>query len=299
LNAMGKKSSARPAPAATPKAVITTQLAKRPRAGGPRVVVLDTGLAAEGKFFPQALRPAPVAAESDMDFDVPDLDVPADGLLDQVAGHGTFIAGLICQVAPGTDVTVHRVLATVGDTDEWRVVHRLLQLKNTLAEPERTILSLSFGGYVLDFPILLAAAITDLQGAKVVVVASAGNDATCEPMYPAALPGVVSVGAIGPDGPARFTNYGSWVRACAPGVDLLSTFFQFQGVTPAQGQLDPDDFDGWAVWSGTSFSAPIVAGALARTMALENCTAEDAVERIVDNPSLLRIPGLGTVVNVL
>ena len=59
----------------------------------------------------------------------------------------------------------------------------------------------------------------------IVVVASAGNDGVCRPAYPAAFDGVVSVAALGPDGPAPFSNWGSWVRACAPGVDVASTFY--------------------------------------------------------------------------
>ncbi len=46
---------------------------------------------------------------------------------------------------------------------------------------------------------------------------------------------------------ALFSNYGPWVRACAPGVDLVSTFFAgFLGAeTPASPlDPDPDDFDG-------------------------------------------------------
>jgi subtilisin family serine protease len=240
---------------------------------------------------------APVVAATIHDLDAADT-LPADLLLDEVAGHGTFIAGLIDQVAPGCKVVVHKVLASAGDTDEWIVVNRLASL--VFDDPEHSILSLSFGGYVPELPQLAAAAIAGIRRTGVVVVASAGNDGTCEPMFPAALPGVVSVGAIGPDGPAFFTNYGPWVRACAPGVDLVSTFFQFTGaeVAAATGS-DPDNFDGWARWSGTSFSGPVVAGALARTMMAESCTAQEAVERVVDDPSLLRLPGLGTVVNVM
>ena len=47
-------------------------------------------------------------------------------------------------------------------------------------------------------------------------MASAGNDALSRPVLPAALPGVVGVGALGPGGPAPFPNYGPWVDACAP-----------------------------------------------------------------------------------
>jgi subtilisin family serine protease len=145
----------------------------------------------------------------------------------------------------------------------------------------------------------LSAAVLRAQQQGVVVVASAGNDGTCRPSYLAAIPGVVSVGAIGPDGPAWFSNYGSWVRACAPGVSVVSSFFKaFDGSEVPSGGRDIDKFASWATWSGTSFSAPAVIGALAREMRLRGCTQAEAVEYIIDAPWLGRIPGLGTVVNV-
>ena len=99
---------------------------------------------------------------------------------------------------------------------------------------------------------------------------------------------------------APFSNYGPWVRACAPGVDLVSTFFAgWNGDAPCDADGDPDDYTGWACWSGTSFAAPVVVGALAREMATGVDPPTEAVARLIDNPALLRIPGLGTVVNVL
>jgi subtilisin family serine protease len=44
-------------------------------------------------------------------------------------------------------------------------------------------------------------------------------------MFPAALPSVVSVGALDQSGRADFSNFGGWVDCCAPGVDVVSTFF--------------------------------------------------------------------------
>ena len=147
----------------------------------------------------------------------------------------------------------------------------------------------------------MAWAVANVQAQGAVVVASAGNDGTCRPALPASLPGVISVGAIGPYGPAPFSNYGPWVRACAPGVDLCSTFFNgYEGSLPPNPDgTDPDNYAGWALWSGTSFSAPVVTGALVRAMMADGkCSAQTAVERVVDAPSLMRIPTLGTVVNV-
>ncbi len=259
--------------------------------------MLDTGLAS-ATFRPTAVAAmsAMVTSSGNRDSDRPDAD--HDDELDPAAGHGTFIAGLIEQVAPGTRVTVHRVLHAQGDGDEVQISAAIYALPKP--PREGAILNLSFGGYVMDHPGVLASAVAEAQHRGYVVVASAGNDATCQPSFPAAFPDVVAVGAVGPAGPAPFTNYGSWVRACAPGVDLVSSFFRgWNGHLPASGGVDPDKFDGWACWSGTSFSAPVVAGALAREMTVNGCSARDAVTRLIDQPALLRLPGLGTVINAL
>ena len=290
-------SSARPAPAGAPLDALI-QAYRLPRApGSATVIVLDTGLAM-AEFRPTALEgTAPIHAATVLDEDRPDEN--DDHQLDPAAGHGTFIAGVIDQVAPGCGITLHRVLSTFGDGDEAAIAACLNGLE--LDDPTHTILNLSFGGYVLEHPHKLARAVRRLQRRGVVVVASAGNDGTCRPTYPAALPDVVSVGAVGPGGPAPFTNYGPWVRACAPGVDLLSAFFrEFHETAAATGGAGAAErFDGWALWSGTSFAAPVVVGALARTMAEAGCTAAQAVARVIDAPALMRIPYLGTVVNVM
>ena len=133
----------------------------------------------------------------------------------------------------------------------------------------------------------------------IVVVASAGNDGVCRPAYPAAFDGVVSVAALGPDGPAPFSNWGSWVRACAPGVDVASTFYIGNCAEKEKYGVDPDTYTGWALWSGTSFAAPVVAAVLARTMMSEGLTGHGAVEAIIDQAGLFRLRCYGTVVNAL
>ena len=121
------RSSARPATPTGPTPTKLTALIGTPApTHGPTVIVLDTGLAARrGTEFPLAMATAPVtAATPNSDNDAADL-LPRDQLLDQVAGHGTFIAGLVHQVAPGCRVVVHKVLASAGDTDEEIIFHRL------------------------------------------------------------------------------------------------------------------------------------------------------------------------------
>jgi subtilisin family serine protease len=126
------------------------------------------------------------------------------------------------------------------------------------------------------------------------VVCSAGNDATDRPTFPAALWnwegsdfGVeepvdgaphVAVGALNPnDTVALFSNIGAWVHTYAPGAAVLSTSPPLKGGVQAgtrsdrlgmrRETIDPDDFaGGFALWSGTSFAAPYVAGRLARAL---------------------------------
>ena len=263
------------------------------------VVVIDTGLAgpaiartfANTELTNRGLPPGD---------DVPDLK-PVDGFLDPVAGHGTFIAGIIELLGYPTTLDSIRAISSYGDVSVEQVVRVLEQLAMRGKEANANlIVNLSFGSSARSDMKCLKEIVSDLQRTGAVVVASAGNNASFRRTSPAALDDVVSVGGLGPFGPAPFTNYGDWVRACAPAVDVVSTFFEnFNGraLTPdAMG--DPDQFSGWAVWSGTSFAAPAVVAALCREMADCGCDARTAVEHVIDNPARYRIMGLGTVVNL-
>jgi hypothetical protein len=264
------RSSAVPATAPSPP------LRANPNQGGqlrPKILVLDSGLA-------DPLMPNGLVAHGAGDYwqDAPDQD--GDLFLDPCAGHGTFIAGLIQLLTPGCDIEVRRVLKNYGDGDEATIAD---VIDKATAAGDVALLNLSFGGYALQHMHVLASAIRGAQQRGTIVVASAGNDGTCRKSFP-----------------APFSNYGSWVRACAPGVDIISSFFSyFNGPeTAAPGDDDPDLFENWACWSGTSFSAPIVTAALAREIQLYNATGDQAVARVVDAPGLLRIPDFGTVVSL-
>jgi len=225
-------------------------------------------------------------------------DEDGDDQLDPISGHGTFIAGILEQVAPGQIVEVASVLSTQGEGSGVAIAKRIDEVAETI--DDRTVLNMSFGSYGDLELSLVAAAVRRAQQTGAVVVASAGNDSTCAPSYPAALPGVISVGSIEPHGRAHYSNFGNWIRACAPGTGVISAFFRnFNGDTPPTPEGDPDDFKQWARWTGTSFAAPIVAAVLMRHIALHDVSARDAVANVIDDDNLLRLPGLGTVVNVV
>jgi hypothetical protein len=81
-------------------------------------------------------------------------------------------------------------------------------------------------------------------------------------------------------------------------VEVVSTFFNFRGAHPAQVGADIDEFDGWAVWSGTSFAAPRVVAAMAEHMRTPGATvsAHKAVREVIDEADGDRITLLGKVV---
>ena len=144
-----------------------------------------------------------------------------------------------------------------------------------------------------DAPPPLASFIDKYVAPTTVLVAAAGNDGSCRPYYPAALPEVVSVGALDSAGRAWFSNFGPWVDTCAPGVDVVSTYFYFTEST-GPGRT----YDGWAAWSGTSFSGPKVAAAIAQDMYIQGGNAVDAWRRL-SSWQKYRYADLGIVFNVL
>lgn len=265
--------------------------------------VLDSGLAggptnADGQR-PDLLGSDPASlARIFGGLDVPSQQIgayPVDNYIDPVAGHGTFIAGIVEQLTPGCEIRVQDVFEPEGDVSVTALAPSLLDLMLT-ASP--AIVNFSFGGTGRE--LMFESVIHffhEQQG--VVFVAAAGNEGSCVEQYPAALDSVIGVAALGPTGPAAWSNYGPWVDACAPGTDLVSSFFaSFDGDIPPINGIDTDDFEQWATWSGTSFAAPVVVAALAREMATTGCTASEAVERIVLAPHLARLPNMGTIVNI-
>ncbi len=217
------------------------------------IAVLDTGLPSDLALTHPDLADC---AFSDAD-DVDALDDDLDGLFDEQAGHGAFICGLIHLVAPGLGIDPGRVLDSTGVGDD-------LSIALELAETAADVVNLSLGGYTQDdtAPLALAAAIAALGHSRA-VVAAAGNAGSDRPFWPAALKGVFAVAAYDSreKAPASFTNYGSWVDFCAPGVDLRSAFPTGSRGDGSGGSVK---FTGWARWSGTSFAAPLVAAEIAR-----------------------------------
>ncbi len=120
------------------------------------------------------------------------------------------------------------------------------------------VMNMSFGSGT--YHQALADAVAYAVSRDVLPVAAAGNtqaSAPGVPLYPAALPGVVAVGAVDTSGTiTSFSTNGAYVDVSAPGVRILSTWD-----TRAPGQLlQGSRLTGYFSLSGTSMASPIVAG---------------------------------------
>jgi subtilisin family serine protease len=220
--------------------------------------------------------------------------LPVDGgVRPWSAGHATFVAGLILQQAPAAELRIESVLDADGSTvDVWTVARRLVRY----ADLGFDVMNLSFGCFTIDGrpPLVLERAIGRITP-NTVVVAAAGNYGDPDsglsvdelpkpttPIWPAAFDEAVAVGALDGEKPAVFNSTGAWVKLMAPGVDVQSTYLIGE-VTGHDSQDAPEEretFQGMAQWSGSSFAAAVVTGAIAALTVPGQRSAYEALELI-------------------
>lgn len=246
---------------------------------GVTVAVVDTGV--DGKITPflkGAVKPG---------FDV----VNHGGVADtDCQGHGTFVAGLIAGrpisgygfagVAPqATILPIREANSTGGST------------AGVLAKC--IVAAVNLGAQIINVSITAPLPAPDLVNAvnyalrrNVLVVAAAGNDFASGngPQFPAALPGVLAVGAVDETGQrASFSESRSYLSVVAPGTDLIG---------PGAGGV------GLVTESGTSFATAYVSGVAALVRSYyPKLTVPQVIRRIEvtadQPPGKLPTPGLG------
>jgi subtilisin family serine protease len=234
------------------------------------------------------------------------------------------------QVAPDAQVLAIRIMHSDGIVNEYDLIDALGLLADRIASAEAgdmtamvDVVSLSLGYFDESasdelYTSGLWQAIEVLLSLGVVVVAAAGNFSTGRRFYPAAFsmlppPGpvpLISVGALNPNGTkALFSDDGPWVTAWAKGASVVSTYpCDIAGSVRSQirigdrESLNPDDYrGGFAVWSGTSFSAPLLAAGIARqlladaqadpALGLDQPGSQAAADRVMAALSKMRWPG--------
>jgi len=201
---------------------------------GVRVAVIDVGVAAD---HPMLLGYVGTGYDY-IDQDSVAQDEPAGF----AGGHGTFVAGVIHLVAPEAEIVPYRVLDTLGRGHGFGIARAVID-------------AVGAGCRVINLSLVMAgkhptldAAIEYARDHDVIVVAAAGNDSGDIKRFPADDSYCLGVAALDSgDTRAGFSNYGSHVSLCAPGVDVKGPYID----------------SSYARWNGTSFATPMVAAAAA------------------------------------
>lgn len=216
------------------------------------------------------------------------LDQSTAAVLDQPGysdfGHGTMVLGIIHLVAPNAmllPVKVFRADGTGYTSDIIRGLYYAVQNK-------ANVINMSFDFTAPSSEV--AQAIANAQKNNVVCVASAGNDGASMMVYPAGLAGVIGVASVNDsDQRSSFSNYGAQITdVAAPGENIVSTY----------------PYSTYASSSGTSFSAPFVAGTAALALEMSSrATSQEAASAVIQaqplNPQMQMGHGLLDVFHAL
>ncbi len=199
--------------------------------------------------------------------------------------HGTWVSGVIAAqphdgeglagVAPNAQILPVRAMGLNGRFVPSSYIEAIAYAADRGAD----VINISMGGRLPSQGEEAVIADVLKQHPALIIVASSGNEDQNRVSYPAALPGVVSVGATNLDGNrAPYSNYGSGLSVVAPGGDLSNELW---GGIPTTGGTGLADFwrdlerpsgrwgpvldakgEYWWV-EGTSFASPAIAGVVA------------------------------------
>ena len=193
----------------------------RSRGSGVTVAIVDSGVDANPQFGGRVIPGPDLVAGTK-----PGIPPGAD-----CVGHGTAVASIIAAApVPGVSFTgvapAARILSVkISGTDTFP----------TSVTPQGIVDAVQFGADVINLSLATPDDVPALRNAveyalshNVVVVAAAGNDLPQGgggPFYPAAYPGVLAVGAVGPGGAlAAFSDRHTPVAVTAPGVNVTSAY---------------------------------------------------------------------------
>jgi hypothetical protein len=204
---------------------------------GVRIAILDTGVMTHQAFK---------SSISSVNL----VGLPSDPSLQN--GHATAVASVIIGqgdltpgVAPGSDIISIRIANDLGQSDSFLLAKGIVAAVDAGAQ----LINISMGSF--GDSVIVRNAIEYARAAGSLIIAASGNNGMDQVTYPAANSGVIAVGAVDATGShMEFSNTGNQLAVSAPGYGVNAAW--------------PGDRA--ASVSGTSFSSPIIAGAIAAIM---------------------------------
>ncbi len=242
---------------------------------GANVYILDTGVRKTHNDFGVRVQYVPNGSNGDFVGD-------GHGSAEDCHGHGTHVAGTAAGatwgVAKGAPIWAARVVNCNGSGQVSMAIAAVDWVTANGTRPAVVNMSLGYGDVQS-----LRTAVENSIAAGVNYSVSAGNgDFLGRPQdackqSPGGAPNAITVGATSSsDTEASFSNYGPCVDILAPGVSVTSAWYTSNTATNTI--------------SGTSMSAPHVAGAVALYLtAHSTATPAQVAQALVDNASLNKI----------
>jgi type VII secretion-associated serine protease mycosin len=259
--------------------VLLDELWKQSTGKGVRVAVIDTGVDVKNPQLTKAVDTGSginLIPKNIKDDNGNKIERGKENGTTDTVGHGTKVAGIIAaRPVKGTGFVGLAPDATIipiqqNDAEGHGTAETLAQAIRHAIDEEADVINISqdTANAVEPAP-ALKQAVDSALAKEIVVVASAGNDGlggNVKRTYPASYDGVLAVASSDRNNErAQFSQSGDFVGVAAPGVDMIST-------VPGGGHCAD---------TGTSFSAPYVAGLAALVKAKHgDWTQEQIVAQI-------------------
>lgn len=209
-------------------------------------------------------------------------------------GHGTFVCGLIagngllsggrlCGVAPGCNLVVVKALNEKGETSAINILKAMQWVHENRQKYNIKVCCMSFGAEPLGYGDPLVAGAEVLWRDGIVVVSAAGNSGPAEKTIksPGTASRIVTVGALDyGENPSFETEYSvANFSSRGPGLygfkpDCLAPGVKIKGLGSSAEKI-------YTEMSGTSMSAPIVAGLCALILEKRPNLKPDQVKMIL------------------
>jgi subtilisin family serine protease len=233
------------------------------------VAVLDTGMAPDHPLLSSSITAGYdfVRMTNDIYDTGNGIDDDGNGTADEFVGHGTHVSGIIVTEAPGVQIMPIRVLNSEGVGTYWEVAAGIRYAVDHGAD----IINMSLSAPRL--PPSLKDALDYASSHGVIVISAAGTGQG--PNYPAAYTGSSTLLGVGAsdanDHVASFSGGQSIdTDVYAPGTDIYSAF----------------PYNDYRLASGTSMSAPVVAGEAALLLSrYPDWTSQQILQQILGKTS--------------
>lgn len=305
------------------------------------IAILDTGIETENPDLQANFRPHLSYDFGHLDENVDELqanlqnpptetnhDMVNFGVPPDMAGHGTHVAGILAATPNngigGSGVCWYCSLmvgkaAKITTTSFGNILNlnldSAIEAIYWMSDAGAQVINMSFGGQYPAPPCTnplnpLCLAINHAEEMDVVMVAAAGNERIQAIDYPAAEPRVIGVGAVDIEGQnPDWASNGPEKELVAPGVHVLSTFYNNVGYIPAD-YVDSYGFQpectdaisgpqGYGPCSGTSMSTPHISGSAALLRSVNPLLTSDQIRELLirhasqaDNPDDVHGHGL-------